>query len=658
MAWWKRPLRILQFNIEDRRGTPLLYKNVEDMVNLAKKIRANVLVVFARDPWGRAFYDSKYHPRHPLVDPNFLRKIRELTEKEGIRLVLMVGHTADAYYFNIHTDWAQRNDAFIPLEHIPADENSSPEWPQICINSPFFDVILGEIKEVEDLADMVFLDSFRYLPDPERACLCSYCKERFKRETGKDLEDAPFWEVWDWRYNVVKEKLEKIKRSTQIPLMFNAHPGGWAGRMLRIILEAPIDFIFAEASEADHQPPGFISEMVKLSSIAGVPVAASRNYFHLYRTTQPTTSLAIRQGLRESMAAGGNIWLLVFGNEFAFNKIDDSVDVVFKEHELLEDYLTASRLRADVKILYSVTSHELLGYKFIDEMRGFYYALLHAHIPVTYTAYPDNSFLILPNAVSADTPKSSFLATFLSLTYTGRYDLQNFLLDDIELVGVLRAPWSYVRIDGKIIPLGDMSYSFKQERHESDMGHIALVKTDLTKRGEILGTTQPSGPEYTLGRSPPPPVYSTGFPAVVEGKNFAYISFQVGRHYWRTGLPFFRDLILRYVPKRLPLVSAPETVQAEYFYIDDGHAIHLINHTYNQRIVAKSIGGVKKDLPPFSSTGAVHPPREVVPLKVDILLPPGRWKIRLPLRDRGFVAEERATLTLNEYEFVLLEPTR
>jgi len=344
----------------------------------------------------------------------------------------------------------------------------------------------------------------------------------------------------------------------------------------------------------------------------------------------------------------------VFGNEFSFNEIDGSAETVFREHELLEDYLAGSVPRADVKVLYSVTSHELLGHRFIDEMRGFYYALLHAHIPVSYTAEPEG-FTVLPNAVSCSPPAPPFLATFLSATHHHRYDLQNFLFDDIELAGVLRSPWTYVKYDGTLLPLGDMSYSFARERHEDDMGHAALVKTDLPTRGEIWGVSQPSGPEYTLGRSPPPPAFSTGYPAVVEGDS-TYIAFQVGRHYWRTGLPFFRDLILRYIPRKKPLISAPETVQAEYFYIDDGHAIHLINHTYNQRITTKSIGRIKKNLPPFSSTGTVHPPREVIPLNVDILLPDGKWRITLPLRDKTFTAQEKATLPLHEYEFVLLEP--
>ncbi len=708
VEWWKKPLRIVQFNIEDRYGTPLLGVNSEDVVKLAEELGADLLVIFARDPWGRAFYrGSKVHPAHPQMREDFVRNVVRLAHEKGIKVALMVGHTADQYYFFKHTDWAQVNHRgeYVHLEHIPADEERRivPDWPQMCINSPFLDVIKEEIREAKEMgADVIFLDSFRYQPDLERACFCKYCREKFRRDTGYEMITEPLWHdsrwrtQWEWRYDTTVERLAELKEvAGEVPLMYNSHPAGWSGRMNRVAerARAVVDFVFAEASETDHQPPGFISEIVKLTrALSKRPTAASRNYFHLYRTTAPTTPVAIRQGLRESMVAGGNIWILFFGNEFYHNGVRvPAVKEVFEEHRKLEEYLEAEPSR-HIGILFSGSTMDHYGrehpYGYVDEVRGFYYALQHLHYPVEFISgadpyeVRDYSLVVLPNVVCVSrelerevrayvSEGGRVVSTFLTSAWPECIKEHGLSLSDVfgvRLKGLYRVPWSYVvlpefGIDFPVV-MGDMSYDFRKRRTEYRMAWHTMIEAEGKGYGRVGLISQWSGPEYTLGRSPPPLGVLLDMPFAVENSygegRSLYFTGQIGRHYWRTGLPVFRKMIEEAVKRLTPRpevsVDAPETVQVEYRKDGERWVIHLLNHTYNQRIISTSIGKSKHPLPPFSSTGTVHPVREVIPVDVTVKLPPGRWKVYLPLRERRLEVEGQVSLRVGEYEVLVMDP--
>lgn len=735
MEWWKKPVRVLQFNIEDRYGVHVSSIGGKELIDFADKIGANVLVIFARDPWGRTYYrNASVGPRHPKMIGDLVREAIEAGREKGIKVVLMVGHTANQYIHRIHSDWAQvnRNGEIILLEHVPYERsNYEPEWPQLCINSPFIEHVKREVNESIDLdPDGIFLDSFRYQPDIERACYCIWCRKRFAEEHGYEMPMDPKWgdsrwrTLWEWRYEVVVERIKELhdlvkERAPLMLFMYNSHPGGWAGRTNRIVEMAReyIDVVFAECSEADHQPPGFITEMVKLTRamLGGKPVWASRNYFHLYRTAASTTSLSIRQGLREAIIAGGSPWLLVFSVSYKQDpSLLNAAAKVFKEHKLLEEYLINTEPVYYAGIVVSNTTRDHYGRdhpeRYVDEVRGFYYALIHSHIPVQFIAERDlvnlNNLLkykvvILANTVCLSDEAVTALKKYVEkggsiiasyLTSTRNRDcirMYEFALKEvlgIELVGVLRQAWSYIVLDKKDHPIlryidkniilwGDMSYEFLRTRVTPTLGRQALVRRMSGDEIAYIGLAGGIwGYEYTLGRSPPPFVSKLDRPSIVVnryGNGYSvYFAGQIGRHYWRTGLPEYMKLItnsVKYLGGKLPIeINAPETIASETYRQGDRVIIHLLNHTYNQRIQSIGIGKTKQPLPPYSSSESVHPPRQVIPIH-DIRVVVNnakdtRYNIFLPLRNMylDYKVEENRLLfklpTLNEYEVIVVEP--
>jgi len=737
MEWWKKPVRVLQFNIEDRYGVYVSSISGRELIDYAEKIGANVLVIFARDPWGRTYYrNTSVGPEHPKMIGDLVREVIKAGKEKGIKVVLMVGHTANQYIYRIHSDWAQvnHNGEVILLEHVPYERASyEPEWPQLCINSPFIEHIKKEVDEAIDLGpDGIFLDSFRYQPDIERACYCIWCRKRFVEEYGYEMPKEPRWgdnrwrTLWDWRYKVVVERIKQLhdlvkNKAPYMLFMYNSHPGGWAGRTNRIVEMARdyVDVVFAECSEADHQPPGFITEMIKLTRamLGDKPVWASRNYFHLYRTAASTTPLAIRQGLREAIVAGGSPWLLVFSISYRQDPgLLNAAAEVFREHKILEEYLFDIEPIYYAGIVVSNTTRDHYGRehpeRYVDEVRGFYYALIHNHIPVQFIAERDlvnldklskYHVIVLANTVclsdeAVNTLKKyvenggSIIASYLASTRNGNcIRMYEFSLKDIlgiELVGVLRQAWSYVVFDKKdhpvlknisknIILWGDMSYEFLRTRVTPTLGRQALVRTISGDEIAYIGLAGGIwGYEYTLGRSPPPFISKLDKPSIVVNKygngKSIYFAGQIGRHYWRTGLPEYMKLItnsIKYLGGNLPIeINAPETIALEIYRQGDRIIIHLLNHTYNQRIQSIGIGKTRQPLPPYSSSESVHPPKQVIPINnIEIILNTNdstKYNVFLPLRNvyLDYTIENDRLLfklpVLNEYEAIVVEPKK
>jgi len=731
-AWWQKPLKVLQYNIEDRYGVFTSRVSGRLLVQLAEALKANTIVLFARDPWGRTYYNrSSVGPKHAKIKEDLIAETLREARKRNIKVIVMVGHTANKYVYEKHTDWAQRTKDGEPitLEHIPFERRlHEPEWPLMCINSPFMELVKKEVLEVLDLGvDGIFLDSFRYQPDIEKACYCNWCREKFKKSFGFEMPEEPNWldsrwrTLWNWRYNVVVEKLKEVfniikSRNKNVMFMYNSHPGGWAGRTNRIVelCRESIDVVFAECSEADHQPPGFITEMVKLTKamFGDKPVAASRNYFHMYRTVASTTPLAIRQGLRESIIAGGIPWLLVFSSSYFQEPANlDAARKVFEEYDTVESYMRRSKPYMYAAIVVSNETRDFYGRHhpehYVDEIRGFYYALTHAHYPVSFISGRDlediktlrryrvivlaNTACISERAVEnirdyvAD--GGCIVATYAAATRdnegTQKY---NVTIGDViggELVGVFRQNWSYMVIRDPSHPLfsgikestiliGDMSYEFYHERVSPALGWQLIVRPTT---GRVLAEIGIAGGlwgyEYTLGRSPPPFVGETEIPAVIENKYGSgasiYFSCQIGRHYWRTGLPEYSRIIVnsvRYLAGEPNVkVEAPETVSVEIYENDHEILVHLLNHTYNQRIMAIGVGRARQPLPAYSTAESVHPPRTVVPVnEIKIWVSESVKRAYLPLKDGRALKieniEGRALIrleSLDEYEFVVIE---
>ena len=732
MPWWDgRLLKAVQFNIEDPYGFYADKIRAETLVALAEKVKANMLIVFARDAWGRVFYEgSRLYPRHPTAALDVSELVKKAHEK-GIKVIVMAAHTANRYLYRLHPDWAQRNKdgEVIVLEHYPrAEKVRDPHWPQICPNSPALDLFF--VPEVEEAvsrtgADGLLLDSFRYLPDPPKACFCKHCRAKFRREYGYDLpvevniEDEAFREAWEWRYRVTVRALEQmreaVKRANPEALYFyNSHPAGWAGRGNIVVSKARdvLDAVFAEASETDVRGPGLLSIITKLSKAllgGGKPVFVSRNLFYDLRPVQSPPGATVRLGIYEIVAAGGLPIATIFSSQF----FEDprAVDYLSEAYETLDkvkDYVEGSEPIQYMGILFDADTHDKYYWNrpeyYIGEVEGFAFMAMHRHLPWGFISTQDLlggvDLQDYPIIVAAGTSvlgedEEDALRSYIEnggflvvthefglmrpdYTYREALALQDAL--GVKYEGTLWFGYSFLDLEGplwdglpKAIPLGDHSAAFVRERVEPKLGEVVRARP---VDAQVLAWTRMGrsayGYEYTLGRSTPAPdsrlnLSGIAYKEIGNGRTL-YYSVRLGAHYSRLGHPDYAELLLRplarYGPRPPVGVDAPETVQAEYYRKGDAYVIHLINHTYNQRILSAPTGPSKQAPPSFDPTYRVHPIKEVIPVRGVRV----RVEVEGDYTARALVSGEDLRLSrangiimveldeIKEYEVVVVEP--
>ncbi len=534
-----RFIRALQVNIEDPFGFYAEELDADRIVELAERVHANTVIVFARDAWGRVFYPgSKLYPRHPRAALDAVELSRKLRER-GISPVFMAVHTANRYIYRLHPSWAQRTRDGEPivLENIPLEERvRDPHWPQICPNSPAMEeFFVPEIREVVEKLkpDAVHLDSFRYLPDLSKACYCQYCRARFRRETGFELpatlnpEDEAYRLAWEWRYRVAAEAIRRLSREAKsldpgVAIFYNNHPAGWAGRGNRILEEArdAIDAAYAEGTETDSRGPGFLTFITKLSRalLGGGRVLTTRNLFFFLRVPQSPPAPTIRQGIREIVAAGGEPVAVTFASQLSTDtRALDALAEVYEELESVEDYLASQRPLNYVALTYSTFTHDWALHPrpeyYIGEVLGLAMMLMHNHVPwsivsertIEESGIPEGYKALIAGSMVAVSDEAEermgswvegggvLVAThqfgYMRRDFTYRHNLALSEAFGVCFEGVQKLGYLYYDLEStgaygeywsgmpRYIPFGDHSTAFRRDRRDPMLGENVKIMT-------------------------------------------------------------------------------------------------------------------------------------------------------------------------------------
>jgi len=147
------------------------------------------VLVYAKDHWGHCYYATPSYPRHPNVPQDLFGEILA-----GLRARQIVPYAYfsvgwDEHAVRAHPEWAMRDASGAPIRRgAPDDDQVTGRWTYLCVNSPYRDYALAQLREIAAGYDCpaLFLDIL-FLNPARKVCACASCQARWAREHAAPL---------------------------------------------------------------------------------------------------------------------------------------------------------------------------------------------------------------------------------------------------------------------------------------------------------------------------------------------------------------------------------------------------------------------------------------------------------------------------------------
>jgi len=119
----------------------------------------------------------------------------------------------EEFFKDAHCEWAQRDEAGQPIHYQPT--HIRQHRYAFCFNSPWSEYVQRAAARYAELgADGVFLDNPDYYTfGGKKSCFCSYCQERFKKETGADIFQVPEGARVKWLGKCLGEHIGRVREA-------------------------------------------------------------------------------------------------------------------------------------------------------------------------------------------------------------------------------------------------------------------------------------------------------------------------------------------------------------------------------------------------------------------------------------------------------------
>ena len=157
-----------------------------------KKGHVNSITVFAKCHHGWAYFPSQTNQIHPNLNFDLLGEMLSACKEIGVQAPIYISAGFDEKYFYEHPDHCILHSPghTYPtvleekgMHYVPGEPSA---YHLLCFNSPYYDTLIDQVKEVVHKYDPVgiFLDIVG-----ERTCFCPYCRAKVI-EQGWDPEDV------------------------------------------------------------------------------------------------------------------------------------------------------------------------------------------------------------------------------------------------------------------------------------------------------------------------------------------------------------------------------------------------------------------------------------------------------------------------------------
>lgn len=625
--WWQRPNRVLLINLregdEPRIDPDKLIAEVKEFSATAFCINGGGIV---------AFYQTKLkdHPKSAgLKGRDLLAELVPRAHREGIHVLARIDPScAPRALADEHPEWfaRDRNGEFYPVN----------EFYVTCPNAGYYhgrmaDVVREMLTSYD--ADGIWNNQGKFAAWDTDGCFCDTCKTMFKADSGFELPleenwNDPAWRAFnEWRYRRIAAWVEHIDRTIKaakpgaifiaaVQLMESLEtirPGGWD---IDYWLEHQ-DVPTFECQRRNTAPwwPGIQSKY--LSTIAPDKQRwMTASYFYPWWRLYATPEAENRAWIAQQFANGVNTWLHINGG---YSELFDRRSLapmrdVLARLKRWEPYFDGSRSAAQVALVYSRYTQDNYGgektaSRYLDAVRGFYCALLEAHVPfdvvsdkfLTDEALARYRVLVLPNLACIDDQDAATIERFVN---AGGSIVATFDSGQRTRDGAARKTGAFAEMFGVDV-IGrrtDLKSSYARIEDAKDPLLAGIGDTDLIpNEGALVEVKARAGRSVPLTLIPPViahsgatisiPEYSairatTDVPVAVHGTHgkgrTVYFANAMDALFYRYGFPDLGRVLANSVRHALAdahdlELDAPEFVDVSLRVQAKRRLVHLIN---------------------------------------------------------------------------------
>jgi len=186
-------------------GSKFSKKQFQEMLKLG---HVNSIILFSKCHHGWAYHPSKANEIHPHLKFDLLGAQIEAAHEIGVKTPVYLSVGFDEKITRRHPEWLRRDkDESIP--HHRGKDFFTPFYRELCLNSPYLEIIISQIEEALRLydADGLWLDIAG-----EKFCYCQNCIRSLLAE-GIDPRDAAA--VREFGKKIFKNYTEKVHNAVQ-----------------------------------------------------------------------------------------------------------------------------------------------------------------------------------------------------------------------------------------------------------------------------------------------------------------------------------------------------------------------------------------------------------------------------------------------------------
>jgi hypothetical protein len=192
--------------------------NKQQFQDMLKLGYVDSITIFSKCHHGWAYHPSDANEIHPGLSFDLLGAMIEAAHEIGVKTPVYLSAGLDEKLARRHPEWLIR-DAEDRTNWVKSF--MEPGYHQFCMNSPYLDLLLAQIREALSRydADGLFLDIVGV-----RECYCHNCLESIRNEGGDPLDKAAMQKLWERTYATytarVKEAVEAVKPG--LPIFHNS----------------------------------------------------------------------------------------------------------------------------------------------------------------------------------------------------------------------------------------------------------------------------------------------------------------------------------------------------------------------------------------------------------------------------------------------------